>query len=81
VEGDGSFSYKNLSKSAFFTIGQKGNKCLLLSIKDYLYKLGIAAQAKATIKDPELVACLFFFIIFILLYNKKIVYSLLREFT
>lgn len=44
IEGDGSFSFKTLSKSAFFTIGQKGNKELLLDILDYLNKLALNNQ-------------------------------------
>lgn len=44
IEGDGSFSLKTLSKSAFWPIGQKGNKELLFDILDYLNKLAINNQ-------------------------------------
>jgi hypothetical protein len=39
IEGDGSFSYKNLSKDANFSIIQKGNKDLLMAIAEYLQSL------------------------------------------
>lgn len=39
IEGDGSFSYKNLSKDANFTIIQKGNKDLLIAVAEYLQSL------------------------------------------
>lgn len=41
IEGDGCFSFKKPNKNAVFTIGQKGNKNLLLAIKDYLQKIAI----------------------------------------
>lgn len=52
IEGDGSFSFKKLSKSAFFTLGQKGNRDLLLAIADYLHKRTI--NNLTTLKNPEL---------------------------
>lgn len=52
IEGDGSFSLKKLSKSAFFTLSQKGNKYLLLAIADYLHKR--AENNLTTILNPEL---------------------------
>lgn len=39
IEGDGSFSYKNLSKDANFCIIQKGNKDLLIAVAEYLQSL------------------------------------------
>lgn len=39
IEGDGSFSYINLSKDANFSRIQKGNKDLLMAIAEYLQSL------------------------------------------
>lgn len=36
IEGDGSFSYKSLSKDANFSITQKGNKDLFKAIVEFL---------------------------------------------
>lgn len=52
IEGDGSFSYKSLSKEANFNVIQKGNKDLLIVIAEFLQSY---SQINSIVEErPEL---------------------------